>query len=278
MKAWTEWQDAPFCDYAVVGDPIHHSRSPVMHQAAYRALGLDLDYRAVRVPLKEFDEALDHLTQLGIKGLNCTLPLKGAARSWAEARGGLGGNEMGCLPGPSSVNTLNLVDQTGISTDEAGFLALLNSAAPGQKSPLLILGAGGTGQAVAARLTKEEWPLYLWNRTPGRWQEIVDSQSWPAAVLPHINLDGIGVLVNATSAGLGGGSLEIDWSRASSDLVVIDLLYGKETDFLREAKEAGLRTHDGLMMLVEQGALAFEWWLNQPAPRSAMLQAVHGHS
>lgn len=278
MNDWTEWRDAPVCDYAVLGDPIHHSKSPLMHTAAYKALNLDLVYRAVRVPLQEFDEAIAHLASLGVKGVNCTLPLKGVARAWAEARGGLKGEEIGCQPGPNSVNTLNLVQQTGISTDEAGFLALVKEAIPEGRPRILILGAGGTGQALAHRLIQEGWPVSLWNRTPGKWEAALESLPGPAVIQSKLNLKDIQVVVNATSTELQGGRLEIDWSQTSGDLLAIDLLYGKETSFLKEASRAGLNTRDGSVMLMEQGALAFEWWLNRQAPRSAMLQAVNGHS
>lgn len=279
MNNWTEWRDAPPCDFAVVGDPIHHSKSPLMHSAAYAALGLNLTYSAVRVPLEEFEEAVAHLKSLGVKGVNCTLPLKGAARAWAEARGGLKGEEIGCHPGPNSVNTLNLTDQTGISTDEAGFLALVKEAIPEEGKPkILILGAGGTGQALAYRLIQEGWPVHLWNRTPGKWEAALAAMLGPAVIQTRPNLKEMQVVVNATSTELQGGRLDLDWSQTSGDVLAIDLLYGKETSFLREASRSGLKTRDGSVMLMEQGALSFEWWLNQPAPRSAMLQAIHGHS
>lgn len=278
MNTWTEWRSALPSDYAVVGDPIEHSRSPLMHSAAYAALGLDLTYQAVRVPLEEFEEAVSHLASLGVKGINCTLPLKGSARAWALARGGLKGAEIGCEPGPNSVNTLNLIDQTGISTDEAGFMALVKEAIPEGKPKILILGAGGTGRALAYRLIKEGWPVFLWNRTPGKWEAALDSMPGPAVIQFKPNLKEIEVVVNATSTELNGERLDLDWSQTGGDVLAIDLLYGKETSFLHEASRSGLMTRDGSVMLMEQGALSFEWWLNQPAPRSAMLHAIHGHS
>lgn len=275
---WHEWPDAPPFDYAVLGDPIHHSRSPAMHQAAYRALSLDLTYGAVRVPLEEFDPALDRLTRLGVKGVNCTLPLKGAVRSWAKARGGLTGSERGCLPGPWSANTLNLQTQQGISTDEEGFVALLRSLAPQGKPKVLLLGAGGTGQALVHRLIQEEWEVSVWNRTPGRWEELLGGKKKGIEIQSEICLERVGILVNATSSGLTGGPLPIPWEEAADSMVACDLLYGRETDFLMKARERGLRSTDGALMLMEQGALSFEWWLDRPAPRSAMLEAVHADS
>lgn len=272
---WHEWRDAPPSDYAVLGDPIHHSRSPQMHQAAYKALGLDLAYQAVRVPLPEFDQALDHLAGLGVKGVNCTLPLKGAARFWAEKRGGLTGEARGCLPGPWSANTLNLTAQQGISTDEAGFLALLRSLAPQGRPKILLLGAGGTGQALVHRLIQEEWEAAVWNRTPGRWEELLAGGGGRVEIQSEICLKGVGILVNATSSGLTGGPLPIPWEVADDRLTAFDLLYGRETEFLKSARERGIPCADGAVMLMEQGALSLEWWLDRPAPRSAMLEAIH---
>jgi len=272
---WHEWRDAPSCDFAVLGDPIHHSRSPQMHQAAFRALELDLTYRAIRVPLDEFAPALDHLASLGIKGVNCTLPLKGAARAWAAARGGLTGESRGCLPGPWSANTLNLLTQEGISTDEGGFLALLRSLAPEGKPKILLLGAGGTGQALVHRLIQEEWEVAVWNRTPGKWEALLGEETSRTAVLAEISLKGVGILVNATSSGLVGDPLAIPWEEAEGRLTAFDLLYGRETEFLKSARERGIPCADGAVMLMEQGALSFEWWLDRAAPRSAMLEAIH---
>lgn len=272
---WHEWREAPACDYAVLGDPIHHSRSPQMHKAAYQALGLDLAYRAVRVPLAEFDLAIERLASLGVKGVNCTLPLKGSARAWAETRGGLVGEELGCQPGPFSANTLDLTTGQGISTDEAGFLALIRSVFPVGKPRFLLLGAGGTGQAILCRLLEEKWPVSLWNRTPGKWESLMEGLDGSAPVLTEIDLSGIDVVVNATSSGLTGPSLPIPWESASPNLAAIDLLYGKETSFLSDARDRGLTALNGSLMLMEQGALSFEWWLDRPAPRSAMLEAIH---
>lgn len=268
-----EWREAPPGDFAVLGDPVGHSRSPLMHGAAYAAVGLELTYRAVRVPAAEFDEAVARLAALGYRGLNITVPLKAHAYRWALERGGLAGEEQGAQPGVS-VNTLNLRTQQGISTDEPGFLALLHEAWPRGKARILVLGAGGTAFALAPRLAAEGHLLAVWNRTPGKWEAFLEKQGLSARVLSEIDLGGIDVVLNCTSAGLSGQALPIPWHTVAPYAAALDLVYGQETPFLAAARERGLACFDGTLMLVEQGALSFEWWLGLPAPRRAMLEAV----
>jgi shikimate dehydrogenase len=249
-----------------------------MHGAAYQAVGLNLTYRAVRVPASEFDEAAARLSALGYRGVNITVPLKSHAYRWALERGGLAGEDLGALPGVS-VNTLNLRTQQGISTDEPGFLALMKEAWPKGKARILILGAGGTAFALAPRLAAEGHSISVWNRTPGKWEPFLERQVTEARVISEIDLAGIDVVLNCTSAGLSGQSLPISWDAAAPYVSAIDLVYGQETPFLAGARARGLCCLDGTLMLVEQGALSFEWWLGIPAPRRDMLEAVsHGDS
>ncbi|MCG9896137.1 MAG: hypothetical protein MH204_11745, partial [Fimbriimonadaceae bacterium] len=229
---WHEWREAPAGDYAVIGDPVSHSRSPAMHAAAYRELGLDLTYRAIRGPRDEIVQALDHLAALGYKGLNVTVPLKDLAFAWADRP-----------EATVSVNTLCLGSRTGISTDEEGFVRSLPEDLRGPV-PTLILGAGGTAQALARRLIRDGRLLQVWNRTPARWDGFLAEH--PGAIqVAEPDPAGCRLIINATSAGLSGESPPVLWDRIAPDALAVDLVYGRRTPFLEQAEAAGVATLDG---------------------------------
>jgi shikimate dehydrogenase len=278
MTPWAHWTKAEPGDYAVIGAQVGHSLSPAMHQAAYRSCGLNLTYRAIQVLGNEVEAALDHLAQLGYQGVNVTVGLKEEALTWSKRRGGPVGQDIGAHP-RWGANTLRLSTGESISTDEPGFMKMLHRVAPGSTGTVLVLGAGGSGKAIAARLVEEGRQVVCWNRTPGKWESFSEEAGLSLKALGEPLLTGIGVLVNCTSAGLSSDSLPIDWSRGEKGLVAIDLVYGRETAFLKEAGNAGITAWDGTLMLMEQGALSFEWWLNAPAPRQDMLLRIQdGHT
>lgn len=266
MTEFSEWRDAPKADFAVIGDPIHHSLSPSMHMAAYSALALPYRYVAVHVVPGEVGEALEHLRSLGYQGVNVTVPHKAEAMKWAI------GTEDRLSGLIGAANTFNLERRTCINTDGPGFLETLGEFVF-QDRTALILGAGGSAQAVGSAMSEAGWRLRIFNRTESRAREM--AAGLKADVVREPDLRGVELVVNTTSAALKGESLPIDWARASHELVAYDLMYGKEpTPFLAGAASRGLRTIDGLDLLVAQGALAFEWWLGVPAPRSVMREAL----
>lgn len=268
MTTFWEIEEIGRCDYAVLGDPIRHSRSPAMHHAAYQELGLDLDYQAVRVPAGRLEEALLRLKESGCKGANVTLPLKQEAYGWALARGGFEG-AFNAEP-TVSANTIDLVKSAAISTDEPGFLASLPDSTP---RTCLVLGAGGSAQGLIIRLSRAGWTVRAWNRTITRLYQLDASWELGLTVLEKPDPTDCDLIINATSASLGESELPIVWDAARPDALAYDLVYGS-SPFLDAAQQAGLRTQDGRRMLVEQGALSLEWWLNREAPREAMLKAI----
>lgn len=269
MSRWHEWRDAPRADYAVLGDPVSHSLSPVMHHAAYRALGLDLRYVAIRVEEREFDEALEHLQALGYRGVNCTVPLKVAAFRWAREVGPLD-RELGVL------NTLRLADRAGINTDAPGLMQTLEDSGVDASRPVLVLGAGGAARSAVSALAWAGFRVVVWNRTRSRAEELcarVGSSLVTAVDQPDPS--GCGVVLQATSAGVQGEAPPVLWDRAPADLLAYDTYYTSGlTPFLTAACAHGLRSVDGRALLVAQGALSLEWWLGIQAPRTAMLEAI----
>lgn len=269
MSSWHEWREAPRADYAVLGDPVSHSLSPAMHRAAYRALGLDLRYEAIRVPEREFAEALDHLKALGYQGVNCTVPLKTEAFRWARLVEPFD-QKLGVL------NTLRLEDRAGINTDAPGLLETLEEHGVGPSRPVLVLGAGGTAASAVPALVGRGFRVRVWNRTSSRVRDLCDRVgSSLATVAEHPDPSGCGLVLHTTSAGVRGDSPPVRWDRAPKDLLAYDAFYTHGlTPFLLGASEHGLRCLDGRALLAAQGALSLEWWLGKIAPRTAMLEAI----
>lgn len=291
MNIWHEWRDAPAADYAVIGDPIAHSWSPKLHRAAYRAFGLDERYEAIRVPLEEFTEALKHLTNLGYRGLNVTIPLKEAAFAWARS--------VDAESTPyRALNTLSLSDRRGTNTDAPGFLDMLaclgfpnpphavrgtftatkERVTQGESNPerehVLILGAGGTARTLAIALQNHGFKVTIWNRTRQRAEDLAGEVPG-LLVLDKPTAKGCGLIVNATATGLTGETPPVDWTGAESGALAIDAVYASEpTPFMQAARAQGLEAADGRLMLVAQAARAFAWWHGGAPPYDAMLDAV----
>ena len=268
LEAVYEWREAPAATFAVIGDPVAHSASPKMHHAAYEALGLDHKYVAVHVKPGEVGEALSYLKGLGYQGVNVTLPHKEEVLEWVSEC-----DEFAARV--HSVNTVRFSDRYGFNTDAPGFMETLRLLSIPPGTPTLLLGAGGSARALAAILSDESYPLRIWNRTPGRAQTLIDDLEIDAAAWETPDITGAGLVVNATSSSLRGEPMPIDWSYAAPGLVAYDIAYNlKPNIFLDEAAKAGARTVDGAAMLVMQGALAFEFWLEKDAPHDAMWEAV----
>lgn len=261
MTEWYEWAEAPPADFAVIGDPISHSLSPRMWQAAFSETGLDLRYVALRVPAGKVEPALLHLDGLGYQAVNVTVPLK------AEA----------CLACASledfarrsaAVNAILLKGRVGRNTDGPGFLDTLSDL-PVRGRNVLLLGAGGSARSVALALASEGYNLRVFNRTRVRAEEMVRDLQIDAKVVDAPALLDAHLIVNATSASLTGSPVPVRFEEAAPGTVAYDLVYG-DTPFLKSAREHGLLGVDGRALLVAQGARAFAWWLHRDPPRAAM--------
>lgn len=262
------WQDAPAdAQFAVIGDPVSHSRSPRMHQAAYHELELPYRYVALHVAVSEVHAALTHLASLGYLGVNVTVPHKEDALRWCSDVEPLAKRVR-------AVNTIRLADGAGINTDAGGFIDTLYDRGI-QPGKALLLGAGGSARALAYALAQEGWELRIHNRTQERAEEMVRDLEIKAKVVVTPDPDGAHLIVNTTSASLQGQDIKVKWANASPYALAYDLMYSDElTLFLANARAHKLRTVDGSALLVAQGARAFEWWLGISAPREAMTAAI----
>ena len=265
----------------VIGDPIEHTMSPVMHNAAFKKLGIDYLYVPFRVRREELGRAVEGMRALNIRGLNVTIPHKVEVISFLDKVDSR-------VDKIGAVNTIVNDDGvlTGYNTDGTGFLrALLERGVEPEGKNVVILGAGGASRGISFILAERGAHLVILNRQLELdWAEEMAhriSQTFnkevKALVLNEGNLAEVleraEILVNATSVGM---SLNIDETPVPArllkpGLVVFDIVYNPiKTRLLREAEAAGAQTIGGIDMLVWQGALAFERWTGREAPLDLM--------
>lgn len=265
----------------LIGDPVEHSLSPVMHGAAFAALGLDARYELWHTPVSELGSRVAGLRAGDVLGANVTVPHKQAVMDLCDDVSQIA-SRIG------AVNTLIPRDGHlhGDNTDAYGFMrALREVPSPSGLRNALILGAGGAARAVAVALRTEGVDsIHIANRTPARASELaaalqgtgltgIKAIPWSdlARVLPKAEL-----LVNATILGWHGDESPLPVALLdllSPDACVFDLTY-RETALIRAARERGLAVADGLGMLVYQGARSLELWTGRAAPIEVMRQAV----
>lgn len=253
--------------FAVIGNPIHHSLSPQIHAAFAKETGLHIDYEAVLSPLNQFKNTIHQLIVQKLNGANVTLPFKKEAYELASQHS----NHAKIA---ESVNTLEFKEDEiiGHNTDGIGLVRDLeqNLNVDLKSKKILLIGAGGAAEGVIySMLEKKPSELILTNRTIEKTNAIqnkmdVHAKSFDVNLnvieiskLPHQYFD---IIINATSAGLNNAELGIDHKVFHEGSLVYDMMYGKETSFIREAQSKGSKTSDGLGMLVEQAAEAFFIW------------------
>lgn len=265
--------------FGVIGHPISHSLSPVMHAAALRAMRVDALYASFDVPPALLRPMLRGLILSGVEGLNVTVPLKERVvpllnRVDPSARA-LG-----------AVNTIVVRGRrtTGYNTDGVGFVAALKELGwrPGPVNAV-VLGAGGAARAVAWELARFAGSrITIANRHPARARRLARRLAGThpracvdAAALRHVALKGIDVLVNATSVGRQPGDTPlIDPARLSRDTVVYDLVYHCDTRLVRAARRRGCVAANGLTMLLYQGAESLRLWFGRRPPVAVMRRAL----
>ncbi len=271
---------------AVLGDPVDHSLSPVMHNAAYRALGIDRAYLAFHVAAKDLPLALRALPALRLAGVNLTVPHKEAAvamMSELSMEAGILGavncviNRDGELYGDNTDARGLERDLRGAGVKIGGATAVIAGAGGAAASALLVCGRMGAGRVVLCNRTVERAAKLV-----KRFAEHGDSAATRLEfggleLLTHRELMASAALViNATSMGLGtGGFTPVAYEVTPPECVFYDMLYAREpTPFLAPARARGRRTLDGAGMLLHQGAMAFELFNNRPAPVDIMRAAL----
>ncbi|QDH12922.1 shikimate dehydrogenase [Formicincola oecophyllae] len=286
----------------VMGGSVTHSRSPLLHQFWLRQLGVNGAY--VPLPVAHpagFEEAVRGLAQAGFQGANVTIPYKEAACALCD-------DLTPVARRAGAVNTLQFTRGDngalrilGDSTDGEGFLASLERHGvwlrPGER--VLVLGAGGAARAITAALLEQGLDVLVSNRTLERAQQLVAPvtrggvgggqvvpwDAWPGC-LSGEGVRPVRVLVQATSLGMKPGA-QPDWAGAlavaPANMVVADIVYTPlQTPLLQAALARGLKTVDGLGMLMEQAVPGFERWFGQrpevdATTRALLLESLEGH-
>ena len=249
---------------AVFGNPIAHSKSPQIHLGFATQTGDDIDYRRILAPLDDFARTLHAFRAEGGQGANVTVPFKTEAFAMADVR-----SERAEKAG--AANTLYWKDDQlhCDNTDGIGLVAdLLNEKVQLKQSQVLILGAGGAVRGVIQPLLDAGvLSILIANRTEEKAQLIAKSfdERVMGASLQDILDIPYDLVINGTSTGLSGQTVEIDAKHYHAALCCYDMMYGKEpTPFLHTAKQLGVQIClDGLGMLVEQAAASFEIWVGK---------------
>jgi shikimate dehydrogenase len=266
---------------ALIGDPVTHTMSPAMHNAAFKKLGLDFLYISFRVKPEELPPAAAGLRALNVRGFNVTIPHKVSIIPLLDSLDLLA----------EKIGAVNTVVNDGgaligYNTDAEGFLrALLDKGIRPAGKNVVILGAGGASRAISfvlagkgARLTVLNRRLELdWAEDIARLirkelgKEVKVGELNPRTLSPA--LAKADILVNATSVGMSPASRSspVPARFLKRRLIVFDIVYNPlETRLLKEAKAAGAKVIGGVDMLAWQGALAFEKWTGRPAPVDLM--------
>jgi len=260
----------PIC--GVLGWPVRHSRSPALHEAGYRAVGLDdWRYQLLPVPPELFDITVRGLPGVGFAGANVTIPHKEAALALADAT-------TDAARAIGAANTLTFEDGRihADNTDAPGFIDALPFDPAGRSA--VVLGAGGSARAVVWALVQAGADVQVWNRTPERARRLcAEIGGAPVESVPT-QAD---LLVHTTSVGLHAEdpfkALPLAVDAMDGYPCLVDLVYGTgPTALTSAARAAGATVVDGLEILVRQGARSFERWTGRAAPLDVLRAAARG--
>jgi shikimate dehydrogenase len=254
--------------YAVIGNPVAHSKSPAIHAEFARATGQDIDYGRIEAPLDGFAQTVERFRSGGGKGLNVTLPFKHEAfRLCARVseRAGVA----------RAVNTMRFHDSFGDNTDGVGLIRDLsgNLQMELKGRSILLLGAGGAAQGVVGALLDGGVDrLVIANRTVSKAKALAERFPRASACgYDSLGAERFDIVINATSASLSREAPPVPDPVLKGTQLAYDMVYGRDTPFLAAARRAGARACDGLGMLVEQAAESFFLWRGvRPATRPVL--------
>lgn len=249
--------------FAIFGNPVSHSKSPLMHNLGFKGLGVQACYG--RYLLNDGSKLKNKFYSLGLSGANITVPYKEYAYEACDEL-----DEFAKIA--KAVNTIVLKNGKlhGYNTDGAGFLKSISS----DTKTILILGAGGTAQSATIILRNAGYKVTILNRSQNRLQSFIDN-GFECFTFDNFNAKNkYDLIVNMTSAGLSDNSLPAPLEILEQIIVnsngCIDIIYGKDTPFLELSKSLGKPTTDGSAMLLYQGVLAFDYFTNHQFSHQAI--------
>ena len=273
----------------VIGFPVSHSLSPLMHNAAIATLGLDYTYVPLPIAVADLSTAIAGLRAIqSVQGFNLTIPHKIEVIPLLD--------EVTAIAlAVGAVNTVKRVGDrwVGTNTDVAGFLEPLKQLnCDWTARPAIVLGSGGEAKAVVAACLELGCPIiHVVGRDPKKLKKFHGTMTsqlrdynlrvHPWTSLPHL-LEVAGIIINATPIGMASDPntpiSETEMMLLPDHAIAYDMIYTPSTTkFLQMAAARGLKAIDGLEMLINQGAIALEWWLDQPVPIEIMRQALLDH-
>ena len=263
--------------YAVIGNPIAHSKSPLIHAEFAKQTNQDISYEAVLAPLDGFAATIQDLINKGFKGANVTVPFKLEAFALCDNL-----TELAQTAGAVNTLTFSANQIFGDNTDGIGLVNDIqhNLGAGLQGTRILLLGAGGAAQGVfLPLLNTNPASITIANRTLDNAQKMVSESlsSVTASTFEDLKNQQFDIVINATSTGLSDTALPIPNNIFAKNCLAYDMMYARETLFMAQARANGAQVVDGLGMLVEQAAEAFYLWRGvrpQTAPVIAMLRAM----
>ena len=273
----------PFKTYCIIGDPIDHSLSPAMHNAAFNSVGLNCIYIAFRVPKGELEVSLHSLRAINISGFNVTIPHKVDIIPHIDELDP-------SAKKASAVNTVHHVEGTfkGYNTDVQGFIDPLHKrriSLNGMK--ILLIGSGGAARAIVAALSNEIGisQIIIANRTKKKADELISMASSLGLRADFTMMENLGehalrsdLIINSIPSWCNDEQSIVDYHHISKDSIVYDIVYTPMvTNLIQQAKNAKATVIYGYEMLLAQGAKAFEIWTGISAPLDAMKKALLGH-
>ncbi|MBP7688777.1 MAG: shikimate dehydrogenase [Thermoflexales bacterium] len=256
----------------LIGWPVEHSRSPAMHNAAFEALGLDWRYVLLPTPLDQLDAVVARVRSGELSGANVTIPHKQAAMPLLDE----------IDPAAQAVGAVNTIVRRddrliGFNTDTLGFKrALLETSVVIENQPCAVLGAGGSARAVVYVLRELGAHITVYARDVAKARQL-STEARSLNEVAHID-PATRLIVNTTPLGMHpniDASPWLDEAVFPQQAYVFDLIYNpRQTRLMQQAEQAGLRTANGLSMLVYQGAAAFAMWTGVEPPVDVMTRAI----
>ncbi|OIO73678.1 MAG: shikimate dehydrogenase [Elusimicrobia bacterium CG1_02_37_114] len=263
----------------VIGYPIEHTFSPIMHNKAFEFLGLDFVYVPFMVKPQHLKMVVDSLRTLNICGINVTIPYKEKIIKYLDFADDITKNEIG------AVNTV--VNKNGkfigYNTDGMGFKESLKKKFNPHSKTVLLLGAGGAAQSIAVHLVHSVVSrIYIYDMVKDKASKLVNklnkitSPGRVAGLADNISniIEEVDLLINATPVGMNEkDKCVIEPGLLHKNMFVYDIVYNRETQLIKEAKKRKIECLDGIEMFLHQGAFAFQLWTGREAPIEIMRKA-----
>jgi len=262
----------------IIGDPVEHTLSPKMHNAAYEALGIDdqFVYLAARVSVKNVKHVVKAVRVMGIRGLTCTVPHKLEVIKYLDKIDKIA-QKIGAVN--TIVNDNGIL--TGYNTDWLGAVIPLERLTSLKGKKVAVIGAGGAARAIAYGVAEKGAKLKIFNRTLAKAKILAKELNAQAGNLQQLEeVRYMDIIINATSLGMlpneDKSAIPADFLRKGQ--IVFDAVYVPyETRFLKEAREKGAKIIHGIEMLLYQGITQFEYYTNHKAPEEVMRKALYEH-